>query len=68
MPNYRLSTNDGVVLQEWEAGDARTAEELAVEEVTRHRMTDPPAAAEYRLEEQRSGTWATVGHWGPLAP
>jgi len=68
MPQFRLSAADGTVLHEWEDGDVRTAEGQAVEEVTRHRMTDPPAATEYRLEQQRGGSWVTVGHWGPLAP
>ncbi len=68
MPQYRLSTSDGSILQEWDAADTRAAEEQAAREVTRHRMTDPPSPVEYRLEEQRSGTWRTVSHWGPLSP
>jgi hypothetical protein len=68
MPQFRLSTSAGTVLREWEAGDVRAAEDEATGEVTRHRMTDPPATTEYRLEQERAGSWLTVSHWGALAP
>ena len=68
MPQYRLSTSDGTVVQEWSAADSRAAEDQAVGHVADHRAADPPGTAEYTLAEERSGDWTTVAHWGPLAP
>ncbi|MGY1829231.1 hypothetical protein ACI8AA_02240 [Geodermatophilus sp. SYSU D01180] len=65
MPQFRLTTGDGAVLQEWDAADATAAEAEAVDVVARHRADDPPGAAEYVLVDDAGGD---VARWGSAAP
>ena len=65
MPRYRLTAADGSVLREWDAADARTAEDEAVRTVEEHRASDPQGAAGYLLTDEGGGD---VARWGPVAP